>query len=277
MATLPDNTAGALSGARVLICRPEPEASRLARAFEAVGAAARVLPAIERVPLPETPEARQIILNLDQYQHVVAVSPYATRQLLDRIDNWWPQLPAGIRWYGVGSGTAAAMAEAGLDADHPPAGFTSEALLEQPARQQLNHQKVLLARGEQGRELLRETLEARGAQVTVLPLYRRQLPEHSSDLVTACLDRFQPDVVIALSGETLNNFIALSENSGHNCHDSLLLVPVDRIAQTAREAGFNRVVCASGMADGEIVDQVTRCYSHHQADARSHPDRPDRQ
>ena len=104
-----------------------------------------------------------------------------------------------------------------------------------------------------------------------------QMRQHSSDLVEACLDRFQPDVVIALSGETLNNFIALSENSGHNCHDSLLLVPVDRIAQTAREAGFNRVVCASGMADGEIVDQVIRCYSHHQADARSHPERPERQ
>lgn len=58
----------------------------------------------------------------------------------------------------------------------------------------------------------------------------------------------------------MNNFIALSENSSHNCHDSLLLVPVDRVARQAREVGFTRVVCATGMADGEIVDRVIRCY-----------------
>jgi uroporphyrinogen-III synthase len=276
MAT-PRNKPCALAGARVLICRPEPEASRLATAFEAAGASARVLPAIERVPLPETPEARQVILDLDLYQHVIAVSPYAARQLLERIDTWWPQLPVGIQWYGVGAGTAAVMAGAGLAPEHPATGFTSEALLQHPSLQALANDKVLLARGEQGRELLRETLEQRGARVTVLPLYRRQRPSPPSELVEASLDDFKPDVVIALSGETLNNFIALSENSSHNCHDSLLLVPVDRVARQAREAGFARVVSATGMADEEIVDRVIHCYPHLQNGITCHPERPDRQ
>ena len=260
MATPRNKAHGPLAGVRVLICRPEPEARRLAAAFEGAGASTRVLPAIERVPLPETPEARQVILDLDLYQHVIAVSPYASRQLLDRIDTWWPQVPIGLHWYGVGAGTAATLAEAGLDPVYPAGGFTSEALLQQSSLQQLENEKVLLARGEQGRELLRETLEQRGARVTVLPLYKRQIPAPSAELVEACLDQFRPDVIVTLSGETLNNFIALSENSSHNCHDSLLLVPVDRVARQAREAGFTRVVCATGMADGEIVDRVIRCY-----------------
>lgn len=277
MATPRSNTSQPLTGARVLICRPEPQASRLAGAFEAAGASTRVLPAIERVPLPETPEARQVILDLDLYQHVIAVSPYAASQLLERIDAWWPQLPVGVHWYGVGAGTAAVMARAGLAPEHPPTGFTSEALLQLPSLQNLEHDKVLLARGDQGRELLRQTLEQRGARVTVLPLYRRQQPTPPATVVEACLVHFRPDVIVALSGETLNNFIALSENSSHNYRDSLLLVPVDRVARQARTAGFKRVVCATGMTDEEIVERVIHCYPRQQAGTTRRPERPDRQ
>ena len=66
-----------LRGRRVLICRPEPEASRLARAFEEVGAEVRLLPLMAREPLPETPEQRGILQELDNFTHVIAVSPYA--------------------------------------------------------------------------------------------------------------------------------------------------------------------------------------------------------
>ena len=260
MDTPPASAPHPLTGVRVLICRPEPEASRLAAAFRLTGARARTLPVMERVPLEETPEQRQTILDLDLYQHVIAVSPYAARQLLERIDTWWPQFPTGVRWYGVGASTAAVLADAGLDPQHPPQGFTSEALLALPGLQQLAHEKVLLARGDQGRELIRETLQQRGARVTVLPLYRRQPAAPARGRLTEDLDRFEPDVVIVLSGETLNNFIALSKNSSHTCRKSLLLVPTERVAHQARDAGFERVVCASGMADEDIVNRVARCY-----------------
>lgn len=268
-----------LANVRVLICRPEPEASRLADAFRLAGAHSRTLPVMERVPLPETPEQRQVVLDLDLYQHVIAVSPYAARQLLDRVDAWWPQFPTGIRWYGVGASTAAVLETAGLTPEHPADGFTSEALLALPSLQQLKHEKVLLARGDQGRELIRETLMERGASVTVLPLYRRQPANPSREQLTDSLDRFQPGVIVALSGETLNNFIALSNNSSHNWRKSLLLVPTERVARQARDAGFARVICASGMADEDIVNRVIACYPAEQTrrNQPAPPDRPDSQ
>ncbi|SFR82459.1 uroporphyrinogen-III synthase [Marinobacter daqiaonensis] len=277
MGTPRDNRNGPLSRARVLICRPEPEASRLARAFREKGADTRALPAIEREPLPETPEARQLVLDLDLFQHVIAVSPFAARQLLERIDEWWPQFPTGIHWYGVGSGTAAVFRKAGLHPETPKQGYTSEALLALPSLQRLDHDQVLLARGEHGRELIRETLEQRGARVTALALYRRVLPCHPADTVKYCLDDFHPDVIVTLSGETLNNFIALSHNSGHNCHDSLLLVPVERVAREATAAGFSRVICADGMTDEDIVNRVIDCYSDSPDRKRRYPDHPDSQ
>ncbi len=98
-----------LTGRRILICRPEPEASRLAHCFREAGADVRVLPLIGREPLPETPETHTLIQNLDHYSHVIAVSPYAASLFMALADNWWPQLPMGIRWYGVGRGTAAVL------------------------------------------------------------------------------------------------------------------------------------------------------------------------
>jgi uroporphyrinogen-III synthase len=276
---IPRRNQAAPDKVRVLICRPEPEASRLASAFRSAGARTRTLPVIERVPIPETPEHRQWVLDLDHYQHVIAVSPYAARQLLDRVDNWWPQFPTGVHWYGVGASTAAVLENAGLTPESPAAGFTSEALLALPSLQQLTHEKVLLARGDQGRELIRETLEQRGASVRVLPLYRRQPATPSTEQLSDSLDRFSPDVIVALSGETLNNFIALSKNSGHNCLKSLLLVPTERVARQARDAGFTRVICASGMADEDIVNRVIGCYAAEQTehDQPAPPDHPESQ
>lgn len=245
-----------LTGRRILICRPEPEAGRLARVFESAGAEVRILPLIDREPLPETPEKRTTILDLDQFTHVIAVSPYAARRLLEEIDNWWPQIPMGIRWYAVGAGTAAVLAEHGLSVRRPANGWTSEALLELPSLRQPVEERVLIARGEDGRELIRQTLESRGARVTVLPLYRRFCPDYSQDELNLALGEFAPEVIVALSGETLNNLIALCAKSGHNLYDRLLIVPAERVAHAARESGFENPCVPGSLADNDIVATV---------------------
>ncbi|MBW4935469.1 uroporphyrinogen-III synthase [Marinobacter sp. F4206] len=245
-----------LDGRRILICRPEPEASRLAERFRAAGADARVFSLINRTPLPETPERRTLILNLDQFTHIITVSPYAARLLLDELDTWWPQIPSGIRWYAVGAGTAAVLADQGLSIRKPASGWTSEALLALPSLTQVDGERVLLVRGEDGRELIRETLEARGARVSLLPLYQRTVPEYPPEQVHRLLGEFAPEAVITLSGETLNNLIALCANSSHNLYDRLLIVPAERIAEQARAAGFENPCIPGSLADNDIVAAV---------------------
>lgn len=256
MAThLPDSHC--LTGRRILICRPEPEASRLAHCFREAGADARVLPLIGREPLPETPETRTLIQNLDHYSHVIAVSPYAASLFMALADNWWPQFPMGIRWYGVGRGTAAVLSRHGLSPRMPTSGWTSEALLALPSLQRFSGEKILLVRGEEGRELIYQTLSDRGARVTVLPLYRRYQPHHDATTLDKALLCFLPEAVITLSGETLNNLIALSENTGHNLDKTLLVVPASRVAEQARQAGLNRICIPESLADNDIVATVS--------------------
>lgn len=247
-----------LAGRRILICRPEPEASRLANGFRDAGAEVRVLPLIAREPLPETPEIRTLIQNLDLYSHVIAVSPYAASLFLALADNWWPQWPSGIQWYGVGSGTAAVLARHGLRPRKPTSGWTSEALLAMPSLQHFRHEKVLLVRGEEGRELIIQTLTERGADVTLLPLYRRHQPRHDKTVIDEALLCFLPEAVVTLSGETLNNFIALSKNSGHNPDKTLLVVPANRVAEQAHQAGLTHTCIPESLADADIVQTVAR-------------------
>ncbi|MBE02167.1 uroporphyrinogen-III synthase [uncultured Marinobacter sp.] len=249
----------ALACRRILICRPEPEASRLARAFEIQGADVRCLPLLVREPLPETPEQRTLLLDLDRFSHVIVVSPYAAQRLLEALNTWWPQLPVGIRWYAVGAGTARVLTRQGLSVRRPAAGWTSEQLLALPSLQRIDGDRVLLARGQEGRELIRETLSARGAQVTTLPLYRRRCPDYPADVLAQRLGHFDPDAVVTLSGETLNNLIALCAKSGHNLYDKLLVVPAERVARAARDAGFRHTCVPAGLADPDIVSAVADC------------------
>lgn len=248
----------ALTGRRILICRPDPDASRLAGQFRETGAEVRLLPTIARTPLPESPEIRTLIQDLDHFHHIIAVSPYAASLLLALIEAWWPQIPVGIRWYGVGKATAAVFADAGLEPVAPPSGWTSEDLLAVPQLATPEGERVLLVRGEDGRELMRETLTARGARVTPLALYRRSCPDYDQTDLDSALAAFRPDAVITLSGETLNNLIALGKNTNHNLQEAVLLVPADRVAEQARAAGFNRICIPESLADPDIVAAVAR-------------------
>lgn len=262
MATPRNNHTQPLDGRRILICRPQPEAQRLAAAFEAAGARVRILPTIARQPLEETPEQREVIQNLDQFHHVISVSPYAARLLLEKLDTWWPQAPLGLQWYAVGQGTAAVLHQAGLSPHSPGNGWTSEDLLALPELARVADQKILLARGEDGRELIHDTLSARGARVTLLPLYRRYRPDYDDQTLTDTLRDFAPEAVVALSGETLNNLIALGENTDHNLEQALLVVPVERVAQQARSAGFSHPCIPDSLADDAIVAAVAGRLSH---------------
>lgn len=255
-----------LQGRRVLICRPEPEASRLAEAFRKAGADARVMPMMAREPLPEPPEQRGILQQLDNFSHIIAVSPYAARRLMEEIDHWWPQLPAGLQWYGVGAGTAAVFREHGLKPRMPAEGWTSEALLALPSLQRVDGEKVLLARGEHGRELIRETLAQRGARITTLPLYRRVLPYYSAKQVKALVADFHPEVVIALSGETLNNLVELGHRYQLALTPDIIVVPAERVAEQARALGFRKPLVPGSLNDDDLVISVASCLSQEAGD-----------
>ena len=241
MVTSPNSTD--LSGRRILVCRPQPRADETCAALREAGADARAMPMLRIEAREPDGRDRSLLQNIDHYQKVIAVSPSAARLLLAHLEHWWPQWPAGIEWWGPGPGTARVFADAGLDARYPEGGHDTEALLAEPAFQPavMAGQRVLVARGEGGREALVTGLNRRAARTDILSLYQRETVEWDREAIEHGLLEFNPDTIIALSGETLNKLLELVQNNGVVTGWRMLVAPAERVAAKARGAGFDDV------------------------------------
>lgn len=167
-------------GPLIVLTRPDGKNGPLALRLNDVGLSTLVLPAlvVQPVPccLPEFPFP-------DDYDLIIFVSGNAARFYLDL----FAQLGVGRRWPGhtllatVGQASAQPLYDAGFIAHthilHPPSdgqAQDSEALwsLLQPLMRRLK--RVLIVRGETGREWLGQQLERAGATVRRHAVYRRE-------------------------------------------------------------------------------------------------------
>jgi len=251
-----------LTGLRVLLTRPQGQNDSLRSKLAAAGAQVRELPLLEIEPLAETPALRQQIMNLDHYQMVVVVSPNAARVALDLIDRYWPQLPVGIDWLTVGKGTAKALQDYGIAALAPPEGHDSEALLSLPRLQQVSGEKVLILRGEGGRDFLARTLRERGAQVEFAELYRRVVPAQSAQGLGAAVKDFDPQVILLFSGSTFEHLWQLCQAQGVALDRASLWLPSQRVADQVRAQGLEQVKPMLSLEDEAIVQALGEW--HHQ-------------
>lgn len=164
-----------LKGAHCLVLRPEGQARELVARLGAEGAAVTHCPTIAIDVLPVTPGD---LAGLERVDWLVFISPNAVSMGLEAIRAAGGSLPRRAGIVAVGAGTAAALREAGVTVDVvPTAGGGSDALLREPRLAALDGARVLIVRGEGGREHLARALGGRGATVDYLEVYRRRLPE----------------------------------------------------------------------------------------------------
>jgi uroporphyrinogen-III synthase len=210
---------------------------------------------LQLFPLPELPPVeRARVLALDEYSHVIFISGNAVQFGMAWIESYWPQLPLGINWYAVGAATARALRDHGVSALTPGLDMTSEGLLALPQLQALADERVLIVKGEGGRATLREALSRRGARVDELACYRRGPPELEPADVVARLAQWQIELAMISSGEGLANLLALlSPAETSKFIHITLLVPSDRVALIARQAGFSRVIVAENASDSAML------------------------
>jgi uroporphyrinogen-III synthase len=115
----------------------------------------------------------------------------------------------------------------------------SEALLALPELQVLSDQRVIIFRGCGGREILGDTLMERGARVDYCELYRRVINPEQAMLARQQLA--QSDCLVAHSGELLQ---ALGEQVGEPGAGTPVVVPSERVAEIARELGYQNIISA---------------------------------
>ena len=237
---------------RVLLTRPAEESALLAASLSDVGVFSSSLPLLEIEALPVTPEQQAVWADLGRYCAVIVVSKPAARLGVQRLDRHWPRLP----WFSVGAATAQVLADHGLDVHYPPSGDDSEALLALPALREAvarTDARVLILRGEGGRELLAERLREQGASVDYLELYRRFLPAYDPGVLMQRIQLERLNGLVVSSGQGFLHLQALAGSDWPQVARLPLFVPSPRVYEMARAAGAEKVVDCRGASAAALL------------------------
>ena len=245
----------------VVITRPRQQAEPLARAVAALGRTPLILPLLDISPLADEAPLRAALADLRRYALVAFVSPNAVDAAFAHVAAW----PPGVALAVVGEGSRAALARHGIDgaryrihAPCDPARSDSEHLLQALDTDALRGCKVLVVRGETGREVLPDALRAAGADVETVAAYRRAVPALNPDLAASLRALLAaPNDWIITSSEALRGLAGLVAQlddgaSVAKLQQQHLIVPHARIAETASALGFN-VVTLTGSGDERLL------------------------
>lgn len=242
---------------RLLLTRPAEECQTLAAVLAEQGIYSSSLPLLAIEPLAETAEQRATILKLDSYCAVIVVSKPAARLAIELLKRYWPQAPTAQLWFSVGAATAQILDDYGLSVHCPTEADDSEALLALPALQQALAAavtpRVLILRGEGGRELLAEHLRGQGVEVDYLSLYRRQLPHYPAGALPQRVRAERLNGLAVSSGQGLNHLLQLAASEWPTLARLPLFVPSPRVAELAREAGAENVVDCHGASAAALL------------------------
>ncbi len=257
---------GPLGGAGIVITRPARQAAGLASEIAALGGQPLIFPVIVILPPADPAALRAVHWNLAHYDIAIFVSANAVEYGVGDRAAW----PARILTFAPGPGTAAALAAVGIGNVHTPASTTdSEGLLALPELQEVAGKRVVIFRGDGGRELLRSALGARGAHVTQVECYRRARPESgAAGLLEAWRER-RIDAVTLTSSEGLDNLWTIVGNEGRSYLAATpAFVPHPRIAEHARGFGLREVI-VTPPADSGLIASLLKYFATHQRQSQS--------
>lgn len=237
-----------LAGRAVLVTRPAGLSEPLVALLRAQGGEAVLLPAIEILPPDDRASLDAAIDHLEEFDFAIFVSPTAVEQAHAAVTarrDW----PTRIKYAAIGSGTARALREIGVARVLAPQGRgDSEALASLPELAEIAGKRIVIFRGQGGRDALRDALRARGAQVEYAECYRRARPRADVGPLLQRWGRGGIDAVCVTSAEGIENLLAMLGADGTALlRTTPVFVPHPRVGAAARSVGVERVtVTAAG-------------------------------
>jgi uroporphyrinogen-III synthase len=241
---------------RLLLTRPCEEVPALADELARAGVFSSSLPLLAIEPLPIDAGQRRLWADLANYQAVIVVSKPAARLAMGLFSESAERPQSGPVWFSVGAATAAILAASGVRAEMPEGGDDSEALLALPSLRRAVEgpgARVLIIRGEGGREALAEALSARGAVVNYLQLYRRRLPAYAAGTLAARVRAERLNALVVSSGQGFEHLRQLAGEDWPALSRLTLFVPSSRVAEMARVAGAQHVLDCRGASAAALL------------------------
>ncbi|HEB57771.1 MAG TPA: uroporphyrinogen-III synthase [Gammaproteobacteria bacterium] len=261
----PETERGPLHGLHIMNTRPAHQAEALSTRLREAGAEVYEFPVLAIAEPTDPGPLHDLLARLDDFQLAIFISPNAVDRTLNRLAREGRQLPPSLKLATIGrGGTRALRQHLGRDADIcPTRGADSEALLAHPELQDVAGQRIIIFRGDGGRELLAEQLRTRGATVEYANVYRRTRPDADLAALQHHWARRAFDAIIVTSGEGLRNlFDMVGPLAQHWLQQTTLVLINERQAAIARQLGCRKAPVLSHSADdAAIVTALSRWHS----------------
>lgn len=236
-----------LQGIGIAITRPVNQAHKLTQLIQAAGGEVISFPLIEITSLNDYSAFEAVITTIANYDWIIFISSNAVQHGMPRIVK--QGIPAQLKFAAIGPVTAQALQTFSVEQVLTPKDrFDSESLLSLPDMHDMQGKHVMIVRGVGGREVLADTLIARGAKVTFAECYQRINPQTHCQILEQAYAQQKLIAVVITSSEAMRHLLDLAQNSVWLKHVTLC-VNHARIAEQPLALGLQvRVAEAPGDA-----------------------------
>ncbi|WP_202307053.1 uroporphyrinogen-III synthase [Dryocola clanedunensis] len=239
----------------ILVTRPSPAGEELVSRLRTLGQVAYSFPLIEFSPGRELAQLPERLAALSPGDLVFVLSQHVVhyaQPLLRRNQLKWPE---NLSWFAIGRTTALALHTVShLPVRYPLDRETSEVLLQLPELQNVAGKRVLILRGNGGRELLGNNLASRGAKVDFCECYQRCAKIYDGTEEAFRWRERGVNTLVVTSGEMLKQLYTLIPEwyrTDWLLHCRLVVVS-ERLAIVARELGWQDIRIADN-ADNDAL------------------------
>lgn len=249
-----------MAGRGIVVTRPAHQSAALAALITSAGGRAIVFPTIAICDVDDRARLAGVIDRLETFDIAIFVSPNAVEKGFAAICER-RALPPHLKFAAVGRGSAYELKRQGVShVISPGSGDDSESLLGLRELREVAGRQIVVFRGVGGRELIRETLEARGARVEYAECYRRAMPHADAGELVSAWERHGIDAFVVTSSEGLRNLCTML---GTRSRERLTRTPVfvthARVGQAGRELGLQKIILA-GTGDAEIAAALSQYF-----------------
>jgi uroporphyrinogen-III synthase len=252
-----------LHGFGVLVTRPAHQADNFCRLIEAAGGRAIRFPVMEIVAPEDSAAARAAIDGLAQFDIAIFISANAVQQMLALAGAGW-QWPDALRVAAVGRRTGEELRRRGRPVDIvPEERFDSVGLLACAALREVRGKRIVIFRGNRGREVLADTLRARGAQIQYAEVYRRRRARQDPAALLRRWRAGEVDIVSVTSNSALRYLVEIVEDGGAELlRATPLAVISERQCQLAARLKFRYIPVVAPQASDQGMLEAIRQWRH---------------